>query len=166
VKRLIIIALATVVALSLVLMPAVGVSASPPTTEVEGTFKLIKFEPTKPPIFTANGNVIITAHLITEWTGDFVGTDEGVGVFVMRPNGDYTLNTITTFTGRCLDGPEGTMNIYTTSRGNDYTMQFQGRMTLVGRTGGLAGLHGKLTFTNDPLGEGNNPYSGKIHFDP
>ncbi len=148
------------------MLPAVGVSASPPTTEVEGTFKLIDFVPTKPPIFTANGNVIITAHLITEWTGDFVGTDEGVGVFVMRPNGDYTLNTITTFTGRYLGGPEGTMNIYTTSRGNNYTVQFQGQMTLVGRTGGLAGLHGELTFTNDPLDEGNNPYSGKIHFDP
>ena len=163
-KRLMAIALAVV--LLLLMLPTGAVSASPPTTEVEGTFKLIEFVPTKPPIVTANGNVIITAHLIVEWTGDFVGTDEGVGVFVMRPNGDYTLNTITTFTGRYLDAAEGTMNNYTTSRGNDYTMQFQGRMTLVGRTGGLAGLHGKLTFTNDPLGEGNNPYSGKIHFDP
>jgi len=156
VKRLMVVVLAVV--LSLCMLPAVTVSASPPT-EVSGTFELTSFNVTEAKM--ANGNMILTVSLTTEWTGDFVGTDEGVGKMVFHPNGDYTLNTRSTWTGSYLDGPIGTMDLNTSSKGNDFTGVFKGRITVISSTDGLAGLHGVLTITGPP-----NTYSGKIHFDP
>ena len=155
-------AIALVVVLSLLMLPAAAVSASPPT-EVSGTFELTSFDVTKAKM--ANGNMIFTVSLTTEWTGDFVGTDEGVGKMVFHPNGDYTIHTFSTWTGSYLGGPEGTMVLHTSNKGNDFTGVFKGRITVISSTDGLAGLHGVLTITNDPLG-GDNIYSGKIHFDP
>jgi len=91
VKRLI--AIALVVVLSLLMLPATAVSASPPT-EVSGIFELTSFYVTKAKM--ANGNMILTVSLTTEWTGDSVGTDEGVGEMVFHPNGAYSIYTFST----------------------------------------------------------------------
>jgi len=156
VKRLMAIALA--VALLLSTQSAIIVSASPPT-EVSGTFELTSFDVTK--VKMANGNMILTASLTTEWMGDFVGTDEGVGRMVLHPNGDYTLNIRSTWTGSYRGGPEGTMYLSSSSKGNDFTGVFKGRITVLSSTDGLAGLHGVLIIMGPP-----STYSGKIHFDP
>ncbi len=155
-KRLMVVVLAVV--LSLCMLPAVTVSASPPT-EVSGTFELTSFNVTEAKM--ANGNMILTVSLTTEWTGDFVGTDEGVGKMVFHPNGDYTLNTRSTWTGSYLDGPIGTMEHRVSNKGNDSTGVFQGKMTILGGSSSLAGIHGALTITGPP-----STYSGTIHFDP
>lgn len=140
------------------MVPAVAVSASPPT-EVSGTFELTSFNVTNAK--TANGNEILTVSLTTEWIGDFVGTDEGVGKMVLHPNGDYTIHTISTWTGSYLGGPEGTMVFHTSNKGNDFTGEFRGRITIISSTGGLAGLHGVLNIEGPLI-----TYSGKIHFEP
>ena len=156
-KRLMIIALAVV--LLLLMLPAAAVSASPPTT-ASGEFSLTSFGVTKS-IITTNGNMILWVTLTTEWTGDFVGTDEGVGVFVVRPNGDYKFHTFSTWTGSYLGGPIGTMKHRVSNKGNDFTGVFQGKMTILGGSGSLADIHGVLTITGPP-----STYSGTIHFDP
>jgi len=169
VKRLIIIALATVVALSLVLMPAVGVSAASPKMEVSGTFGLHTF--TAYETLEVGPNVILFVEMGADWAGDLQGSDLGYGIEVDRANGRYVLNSISTWEGT-IDGKFGTIQITTASRGlygpdPGPPLWFTGTMTLVGLSGELAGVHGKITFGSPmvlPPDPYPIPYSGWIMF--
>ena len=164
-KRLIIIALATVVALSLVLIPVMGVSAATPKIEVSGTFGLHTYEPYE--TLEVGPNIILFVEMGADWAGDLVGSDLGYGIEVDRANGRYVLNTLTTWVGTIGD-KSGTIQITTASRGlypPAGPPLFTGTMTLVGLSGELAGVHGIITFGSpfvfDPYPV---PYSGWIMF--
>ena len=154
-KKLLMVALA-VMALSLCLMPAMGVSAAQPKIEVSGSFGLHTF--TAYETLEVGSNVIYFVEIGANWTGDLVGRDIGLGVEIDRANGLYVLNSITTWTGvLTIDGVpySGTMQITTASRGlygpdPGPPLWFTGTMTLVGLSGDLAGVHGKLTFGPGP----------------
>ncbi len=153
-KKLLMVALA-VMALSLCLMPAVGVSAAQLKIEVSGSFGLHTWAPYD--TLEVGPNVIYFVEIGASWTGDLVGDDIGLGVEIDRANGLYVLNSITTWTGELtIDGVpySGTMQITTASRGlygpSGFPIWFTGTMTLVGLSGDLAGVHGKLTFGPGP----------------
>ena len=167
-KRLIIIALATVIALSLVLIPAMGVSAATLKIEVSGTFGLHTYEPYE--TLEVGPNIILFVEMGADWAGDLAGSDLGYGIEVDRANGRYVLNTLTTWEGTIGD-KSGTMQITTASRGlyppAGGSPLFTGTMALVGLSGELAGVHGILTFGSPlvlPPDPYPVPYSGWIMF--
>jgi hypothetical protein len=165
-KRSISIALAILIAFSLVLMPAVNVVAAPQKIQVSGTFVLDSYVPYK--IIESGPNLIYFMEMGAIWSGDLQGSDSGFGIEVDRANGRYVFNTITTWEGTIMGDMTGTMQITTTSRGlygEAGPLWLTGTMTLVGLSGDLDGVHGKITF-DSMVAPFTIAYSGWIMFKP
>ena len=158
-KRIFSVLLALVLFLSLSLVMAAPAVATQPQT-IEGTYTLTSF--TLISERSAGGNTILTFNETYEFYGSFEGTELATGTVVIHRDGTVNARLTGTFTGTFNGGAIGTADWYLVARGlhPDYT----GTYTLVGRTGGLVGLHGVMTIVGVAFVGGT--YSGTVHFDP
>ena len=166
-KRSFSMALAMLIAFSLVLTPALAVSAAPPKIQVSGSFTLDTYDPYR--IIEAGPNIIYFMEMGANWVGDLQGSDLGYGIEVDRADGRYVFNTKTTWAGT-INAMTGTIQITTTSRGlygpDGPPLWFTGTMTLVGLSGDLEDVHGKITFGSPFVAPYTIAYSGWIMFKP
>ena len=156
-KRLII---AVFIAALLVTVAAVPALATQPET-ISGTFTDVGVQPVYTSMHFADGNIIFTFTYNSTWDGDLVGTEALIGHGVFHPNGTLNLQATGTFTGNFNGSAEGTAEYHVVVRGT--LPNYTGQITIVGLTGGLAGLHGVMTVVG---GEECSTYSGTAHFDP
>jgi hypothetical protein len=138
---------------------ATGASAAPPTP-ASGTFttaSILSFDLVR----SSGGNEFFAVTGTTSWTGTFSGTSTEVGTVAFHPNGNVSVHAVSTFIGT-VNGVPGTVTFVLSGR-NGPDQDFRATATIVGATGGLAGLHGVVTQQgtvgdNGPVGT----YSGQI----
>jgi hypothetical protein len=151
--------IAACVAVALGATCVAGASASLPMS-ASGTFttaSILNFDL----IRSADGNEFFAVTGTTSWTGTFSGTSTEVGTVTFHPDGNVNFRAVSTFTGT-VNGVPGTVTFELSGReGPDLDLRATAAITSA--TGGLAGLHGVVTWQgtvgdNGPLGT----YSGQI----
>ncbi len=146
----------------LMLLSVPTAHASTPTT-VSGTGTIINFIVTSTRV--ADGNTFLGYTNDVIEVGDISGTSHVTGVLTIHADGSGLFHETATFAGSVL-GRTGTFFERNSGTFNsDGT--FQGRGVIKDGTGGLAGIHGVITFPlNSPLTPNIFTYSGQVHFDP
>ena len=131
----------------LLTLPVVVASADPPTTAT-GTYTVTAqtIHSSEP----AGGNTIIVQTTTYSIEGDFVGVCVEVVRVVLRSTGEFTLKGQGVFTGT-LGEASGTLEPTLVGTGNVETGAFEGHLTFLSGTGGLANLHGQGTFVGTVL---------------
>jgi Protein of unknown function (DUF3224) len=136
-----------------------GASAAP--TAASGTFataSIVSFDLVR----SADGNDFFDVTGTTAWTGTFSGTSTEVGTVTFHVSGVDNFHAISTFTGT-VNGVAGTVTFELTGRNTPGGVRLRASANIVAATGGLAGLHGSLTWQgtvgpDGPIGT----YSGQI----
>jgi hypothetical protein len=145
----------------LAMVTATGAAASPPTP-ASGT--VVTTSASFNSVRTAGGNLIVDLSAAASYTGTFSGTSTLHGILVIRADGSATFHDVETFTGT-VNGVPGTVT-FNLNGSNDSALVVQATATVVGASGGLAGLHGVLHEVGTvviPTGPVNT-YDGQIHF--
>ena len=135
------------VRLCLLLVPVVlfapvgttGAAASPPTP-ASGTFTYTSS--TFNSVRTAGGNTIIDVSATVSYDGTFTGTSTVEGRLIVHADGSANFHDVETFTGT-VNGVPGTVTFNLTGS-NDSSLALHATATIIGATGGLAGIHGLL----------------------
>jgi Protein of unknown function (DUF3224) len=142
---------------------ASGASASPPLA-ASGTFTYTSS--TFNSIQEAGGNVIIDLSATVSYTGTFTGTSTVEGTLVFHADGSANFHDVETFMGT-VNGVSGTVTFDLTGRNGPGFMNFHATDAIISASGGLAGLHGVLSWKGVTLGA-NGPvgtYSGELVMD-
>lgn len=140
---------------------ATGPAAASPPKTASGTFSFLSDEFT--PI--RNSERFFLEQATRSYAGDLVGVASDVDVFVAR--GDYFhAHGTETCTGCTIGGRgPGDFKAVFTYKGvsNATGFTYSGRLTFLGGSGALSGLHGQGTFSGD---ETTNNYSLSYSFTP
>jgi len=150
--------LVTLVAL-LALAAAAGAAGSPPAS-VSGTVG--NTSATFDSIRAAGDNLIIDLTATATYSGSLVGTSTINGTLILHADGSASYHDTEVFTGT-VNGVAGTLT-FNLNGFNDSELAVHATATIVGATGGLAGLHGVLhevqtvVLPTGPVGT----YSGQI----
>ena len=130
-----------------------------------GTFIQVSNTLNAPPR-AADGNTFFSLTTTFLDSGMLSGTETDVFTFVTHPDGNTTFHGFATFTGDIV--VDGSVVASGTSRfvleGTGEGPSFQGALTILSGTGGLAKLRGHGTFAGT-LGAGGT-YTLDIHFEP
>ena len=108
-------------------------------------------------------NLIVDLSATAAYTGTFSGTSTINGILIVHPDGSANFHDVEVFTGT-VNGVAGTVT-FNLNGSNDAALNVHAAATIVGATGGLAGLHGVLhevgtvVIPNGPVGT----YTGQIH---
>jgi hypothetical protein len=116
-----------------------GAAASPPTP-ASGTFTYTSSSFNS--VRTAGGNTIIELSATVSYDGTFTGTSTVEGTLIVHADGSANFHDVETFTGT-VSGVPGTVTFNLTGS-NDSSLALHATATIIGATGGLAGLHGVL----------------------
>ena len=116
-----------------------GAAASPPTP-ASGTFTYTSSSFNS--VRTAGGNTIIEVSATVSYDGTFTGTSTVEGTLIVHADGSANFHDVETFTGT-VNGVPGTVTFNLTGS-NDSSLALHATATIIGATGGLAGLHGVL----------------------
>lgn len=140
---------------------AAGGAAASPLTPVSGTVG--NTSATFNSVRAAGENLIIDLSATASYTGTFSGTSTIDGVLIVHPDGSANFHDVEVFTGT-VNGVPGTVT-FNLNGANDAALTVHATATIVGATGGLAGLHGVLhevgtvVIPSGPVGT----YTGNIH---
>ena len=151
--------LITTMALVAAIAPS-GASAAAPVA-ASGTFTYTSS--TFNSIQEAGGNVIIDLSATVSYTGTFTGTSTLHGTLILHANGSANFHDVETFTGT-VNGVYGTVTFDLTGGNGPGFMNFHATDTIISASGGLAGLHGVLSWEDVTLGA-NGPvgtYNGEL----
>jgi hypothetical protein len=91
---------------------------------------------------TAGGNLIVELSATASYTGTFTGTSTLSGILIIHADGSANFHDIETFTGT-VNGVPGTVT-FNLNGSNDSALVVHATATIIGASGGLAGLHGVL----------------------
>jgi len=111
---------------------------------------------------SAGPNLIIDVSATAAYTGTFEGTSTIEGTLVVHADGSAEFHDTEVFTGT-VNGVPGTVT-FNLNGVNDSSLAVHATATIVGATGGLAGLHGVLHATQTvvlPVGPVGT-YTGRI----
>jgi hypothetical protein len=156
-------------AISLLLVPtlfalAPSVDAGQPIAG-GGSFIQVSSTLNAPPR-VADGNTFFSLTVTFVDSGTLSGTEVDVFTFVTHPNGNTTFHGVATFTGDIVVGgsvvASGTSHFVI--KGTGEGASFQGGLTILSGTDGLANLRGQGTFEGT-LGVGGS-YTLDLHFEP
>ena len=153
--------LALIVAGSALLqLPGTVAEAAAPPAPCDGTFSILTTTVIDSRV--AGGNTIITDVVTGTLTGLYSGAIEAERRTVIHPNGTITGQALETFTGN-VAGRTGTGGLVfrIVFTGDATAGTFAGSFIILSGTGGLAGLHGKGTFSGS-LATGAGTYCGQV----
>ena len=153
-------ALALLLSLLLLGSPLPGsVAQAGPPIPASGSFTVVSTTPTS--VRSAGGNTITTLETTLAITGTLSGTIELQERLVTHATGKLNLHDEGTFAGT-VNGRSGTLRIVANATGD--LSAYRGGFTILGGTGGLAGLRGHVTVAGVPAVSGT--YAGQVHFEP
>jgi hypothetical protein len=153
-------AIALLLSLLLLGTPLPGsVAQAGPPIPASGSFTVASTTPTG--VRSAGGNTVTTFETTLAITGTLSGTIVLQERLVTHANGRLNLHDEGTFTGT-VDGRSGTLRIVANAVGD--LSAYRGEFTILGGTGGLAGLRGHVAVAGIPAVSGT--YSGQVHFEP
>jgi hypothetical protein len=137
-----------------------GATASPPTSG-SGTMTTTAATLANPR--TDGGNTTYDVTATVEYTGTFTGTSLVRGTLTFHANGSANAKDVETFTGT-VNGTPGTVTFHLVA-GNDPDGTYEGTDVVISATGGLAGLHSRMTQlgtigANGPVGT----YTSQLQF--
>ena len=144
----------------LVAMAVAACAAAAPPTLASGTVG--NTSATFNSIQPAGSNLIADVSATAAYTGTFSGTSTINGILIIHADGSANFHDVEVFTGT-VNGVSGTVT-FNLNGSNDSALAVHATATIVGATGGLAGLHGVLhevgtvVIPAGPVGT----YSGKI----
>lgn len=161
-------ALATAVAVALLVVAAAGVALGSPPTAASGTVTqeaITGFE-----LRLAGPNIVIEQSTTGSVSGTLSGTYEDSFTVVIHPDGRF--NAHGTLTCQCtVEGEQGLLELVVTNTGEEINgvPTFEGRFVIKGGTGDLFGLSGVLDLVGTvdvPSGLSAIIYSGRVHSHP
>jgi hypothetical protein len=132
------------------------------TAHVSGTWTVTTGPTTK--YAKVGGNIRTTGYFYSTWSGDLAGSTVAFATFVIHPDGRSIGAPVhETFTGTLAGVGGGTIEMTEVAHGTpDGSAEVDA--SVVGGTGALGSLHGRLVFlgTCDPNGNCAGTYSGTL----
>jgi hypothetical protein len=164
-KKMHVLALATLSIIVLLIAVTLPVQAGPP----QNASGLWQYQPFIMEAREAGCNTFLTTFENGLWTGTFEGTSTEDGKVVIHCNGSWSFNAIVTFEGK-VDGREGTLEMSVNGSRPDETADWFGRWVITDGTDGLKNLRGQGTWWGPgapaPEEWGDIYYGGNYHFEP
>jgi hypothetical protein len=125
-----------------VLLAAVGVSGAAASQPSLASGTVGNTSATFNSVREAGGNLIVNLTATAAYTGTFTGTSTINGILIIHADGSANFHDVEVFTGT-VNGVSGTVT-FNLNGSNDATLAVHATATIVGASGGLAGLHGVL----------------------
>jgi hypothetical protein len=140
-----------------------SLGAAADSARVSGTWSVTPQSPTG--FKQAGVNLKLSGVSLSTWSGELVGTTSAQATFVIHPDGSIVSAPIReTFTGTVTGHGTGTLDFVEEAHAQpDGSTEIAA--TIIGGSGALTNLHGRLIFTGtcDIYGACAGTYSGELH---